>query len=473
MAVKLMVVKPMVAGVMAAGLMATVSLSSASTLGTPADGGITSSASDKAAAAFDAYLAWVRKDDGSPTGFLHAMKGLVRRGQPEWARQNLRRWWESCREWAKEAADDVCSDAKDLLDSLQETSAVAVDAGAAKEAPVSGQLAQSVVDAAVEERLRAPALWRAYRFIDVKPGKRLRQNPVRFPVPEGDAIFAAREGKRAVVVATSGDVDPRGEVSLGGYVVYLSEDGGTAWRGPFHTGMAEGFPFVLRDNGGARVFDGEVLQLPGDMREIDAATITFPPLHLAAKRARRNCVVRIALSALEKDTDGDGLPDLLEERLATDPQSADTDGDGVPDAWDAIPLQQDSTVSPDGRFVAAALRAPLAFTPAIVPHPGGELKIVSQRPTQAPTAWVWRRTHFFVDEPIVSAEQRVVSLSPKAFEAYAKKLGPIYPIRVTTLLSDGHRAIVQLSESWRGSTSLVEEQADGSFSVKLIRKWVS
>ena len=468
MAVKVVVVGPLVAGLLAA----LVSLSSASSPGTSADGGMTPAASDKAAA-FDAYLAWVRKHDSSNAGFLDAMKGLVRRGQAEWARRNLFRWVASCREWAKDSPEDICSDAQDLLDSLSETSAAAVDAGAAQEAASRGRRTQSAVDAAVEERLRAPALWHAYRFIDVQPGKRVRHNPLRLPVPQGEAAFAAREGKRAVVVATSDDVDPRGEVSVGGYVVYLSEDGGATWRGPFHTGLAEGFPFVLRDNGGARVFDGEVLQLPGDVREIDPATITFPPLHLSAKSSRRNCVVRIALSALEKDTDGDDLPDLLEERLATDPASADTDGDGVPDAWDAVPLQQDSMVSAEGRFVAAALRAPLAFAPAIVPQPGGELQIVSRGATQAPTAWVWRRTRFFVDEPILSAEQRVVSLSHKAFEAYAKKLGPIYPVRVTTLVSDGHRAIVELSESWRGSISLVEERADGSFSVTLIRTWVS
>lgn len=45
-----------------------------------------------------------------------------------------------------------------------------------------------------------------------------------------------------------------------------------------------------------------------------------------------------SLAALRKDSDGDGLPDVVEKRLGTDPLKADTDGDGIPDEQDANPL---------------------------------------------------------------------------------------------------------------------------------------
>jgi thrombospondin type 3 repeat protein len=35
-----------------------------------------------------------------------------------------------------------------------------------------------------------------------------------------------------------------------------------------------------------------------------------------------------------RDTDGDGVPDVVERRLGTDPNSRDTDGDGMPDGWE-------------------------------------------------------------------------------------------------------------------------------------------
>jgi hypothetical protein len=44
------------------------------------------------------------------------------------------------------------------------------------------------------------------------------------------------------------------------------------------------------------------------------------------------------LTELRKDSDHDGLTDLVEARLGTDPHRADTDGDGIPDSRDTNPL---------------------------------------------------------------------------------------------------------------------------------------
>jgi hypothetical protein len=55
------------------------------------------------------------------------------------------------------------------------------------------------------------------------------------------------------------------------------------------------------------------------------------------------CVVRSTLNfeELRKDSDGDGLPDAVEERLVTDPNNRDTDGDGIDDSKDLNPLCQE------------------------------------------------------------------------------------------------------------------------------------
>ena len=57
-------------------------------------------------------------------------------------------------------------------------------------------------------------------------------------------------------------------------------------------------------------------------------------------------------SRAEDDADGDGLTNLQEFQLGTDPLSADTDGDGMPDGWEIAhgldPLVNDANLDTDG-----------------------------------------------------------------------------------------------------------------------------
>jgi hypothetical protein len=48
--------------------------------------------------------------------------------------------------------------------------------------------------------------------------------------------------------------------------------------------------------------------------------------------------ISLTLADLRKDSDADGLPDLVEKRLGLDPHNPDTDGDGIKDGQDANPL---------------------------------------------------------------------------------------------------------------------------------------
>ena len=62
----------------------------------------------------------------------------------------------------------------------------------------------------------------------------------------------------------------------------------------------------------------------------------------------------------DTDSDGDGLPDLSEPLLGTDPAAADTDGDGVNDLADTAPTQAANPLTPTGPA------APFALTEAMV-----------------------------------------------------------------------------------------------------------
>jgi hypothetical protein len=66
--------------------------------------------------------------------------------------------------------------------------------------------------------------------------------------------------------------------------------------------------------------------------------------------------VSFTLSDLERDTDHDGLTDVEEVRLRTDPARADTDGDGVKDSEDMNPLVAKKELTAMQKIRQAAFR---------------------------------------------------------------------------------------------------------------------
>lgn len=78
------------------------------------------------------------------------------------------------------------------------------------------------------------------------------------------------------------------------------------------------------------------------------------PVHSKSRRIREVRRVEVRLARLTEDKDGDGLYDLEEQRLGTDPAKADTDGDGLVDGEDLNPLVPPQTVT-DERAIRQAL----------------------------------------------------------------------------------------------------------------------
>lgn len=65
---------------------------------------------------------------------------------------------------------------------------------------------------------------------------------------------------------------------------------------------------------------------------------------------------------LSQDSDGDGLTDVMEKRLGTDPQNADTDGDGLTDSEDRNPLARPRPlVTDEEKIMVASFEALYAF----------------------------------------------------------------------------------------------------------------
>jgi hypothetical protein len=72
-------------------------------------------------------------------------------------------------------------------------------------------------------------------------------------------------------------------------------------------------------------------------------------------------------ASIRRDMDGDGLTDLVEARLGTDPNRADTDGDGVPDALDPCPNSGKRLTGETEQIIAACVEARFFAEPWGVP----------------------------------------------------------------------------------------------------------
>lgn len=402
---------------------------------------------------FDAYVA-MRRDD-PPADPLAAAKLAAALGRPDVARDHLSWPLERCRSAKK---GERPANEKERVECEQILALVATLPEA--EPP-------STIDPELRRRLAEKPLAASYQEVPAPKGERRTGPNVDIPGACGRVLFTALEGERGLAALACRDLDPKGEVSMGGVVLYLSDERGKSWDGPFRTGFALGFPYYVRRDTAAPVFAGDVIQLPVDVREIDPDSITFPPVDLRAKRTARDRLVRIPLSLLRADQDGDGLADLVEERLATDPTKADTDGDGTPDGLDDAPLAKPAN-DPRVRFVAAVLREEKPRP--LVHEPGG-----SMFSTPAPEERVDRATRFVqASFPLGELPGRTIALDGAAWQLYRKKLGPVFPTKITVVTSpDGKRAVVDLDERWRAAVYLVEEKADGTMAVEQLTVWVT
>jgi hypothetical protein len=122
--------------------------------------------------------------------------------------------------------------------------------------------------------------------------------------------------------------------------LYYSSDGKT-WSKPLFTGLSISQESSLSDCK-VSVSGGKI-------------EITYDKAIDFGKSSQRE-KVSFTLSDLERDTDRDGLTDIEEVRLRTDPARADTDGDGVKDSEDMNPLVAKKKLTEMQKIRQAAFR---------------------------------------------------------------------------------------------------------------------
>jgi hypothetical protein len=197
-------------------------------------------------------------------------------------------------------------------------------------------------------------------------------------------------------------------------------------------------------------------------------------------------MLTIPFADLERDSDGDGLTDLAEERLVTDPANPDTDGDGLRDGDDPLPQVPWSGVMTDqSAALAAVLERVAGMKSGAIIHeigPSGGAK--GGRPLNEfmehmrHATLTDERTTFIVGERAAFASlatsRRAVVLTNHELELAHKKFGPMMPIDLSLFVLDheARRGYVIWDASWVGGTIELEKK-DGQWIAKDVGSWIT
>jgi hypothetical protein len=395
------------------------------------------------------------------------IKTLLRLGACEWARRDVAWMTKSCP--GEDYHPDYCSAVPGLRKDL--------------ETACPERKTPPALDVGLAARLHAPrlaffeerSLPREWRWVGRK--ERPEADASAHPALKDEAVvYVSPKASRMFAVSVSQDVDPRGEVSMGGYWLHLSDDSGEHWRGPFYMGFAHQYPYDVAPQSRAPAFDGDRLQLEVERREVDEKTITFPPVGLRAKNVRKDLYLSIDTAVFLKDSDGDGLTDLLEEKLLLDPQSRDTDGDGRPDGVDPLPLQASDPDPLDREAALVGLILPRVL--------GGDRPVQQSAAGPAEdskmsmpyTPFAGGRVVFLTGDAALphAAGLRAIAIPEMALATYNKKFGSTFPLSPLNVLynKERTRAQVEYSFGWRGGT-LALSFKDAHWVIDSESSWIS
>ncbi len=306
---------------------------------------------------------------------------------------------------------------------------------------------------------------------------RAREAPLR--LPDGfTAVRSEREGKRVVVIAVSDLYDESWGASAGGYWVLLSDEEGRRWRRPLYTGLRANLPYTVRARSVLPLLAGDRLQVEVEVEELGSFFASDSgPAELAPRQPRAGIYLEIPLAELERDSDGDGLTDLEEERLLTDPEDADTDRDGIGDGEDPMPtIAAADTPSPAAGAAAALLgyvlthgRQPPEQRPR-APR-GGCCDPAPSAPLGGRPVFVAGERPWFAG---LSPAHRLIVLTPEELETWRSKVTAPFFFTVELLVLDrpGRRACAVWAGANRGGTVALALNG-GDWQVEELVSWMS
>jgi hypothetical protein len=287
-------------------------------------------------------------------------------------------------------------------------------------------------------------------------------------------------GERWAAISLSPDVDPTGEIGQGGYWLHVSPDRGASWGPPLYLGLQQFQPYVVPSSSRLPMLKGAVLQLEVQVRELDEDSISFPPVALRSKRAVDDVYIERSIVELMRDSDRDGLTDLLEDKLRTDPRMADTDGDGLDDASDTLPgVSLKAPLRHDAEVVARIFEHVLGYDAGAIRlgvAADGKADLLANM-LPSPTRSM-RVTFLRADKAMFAGlllPSAVVVLDAADLAYLNARYGIHYPVRFPAPWFNKARtkAVVHWDAGWTGGTLFFSKQPNGTWKSEVVESWIT
>lgn len=120
-----------------------------------------------------------------------------------------------------------------------------------------------------------------------------------------------------------------------GYWFALSYDNGKTWK-KYYTGLAENCYYFFKRNSNIPLWkDSVTLQIESAI--VRQVTDVIHPTPATFETIQDSIAVQLDIRKIIKDSDNDGLTDIIENKMMLNPNSPDTDGDGITDGEDKNP----------------------------------------------------------------------------------------------------------------------------------------
>ncbi len=244
-------------------------------------------------------------------------------------------------------------------------------------------------------------------------------------------------------------------------------------------GLQQFYPYVVPAESRLPLLNGSTLQLEVQVRELDEDSITFPPVALRTKRTADDVYIERPLEELARDSDGDSLTDILEDKLRTNPRQADTDNDGLDDAIDTLPqISLKAPPHPNAALVAQVIEHILGYDRGAIRIGVGARKPEDLLKGIFADGRSARLTFLQADKRLFEGlllPAPVIVLDAADLEYLNARYGVHYPVSFPSLWSNkaGTKAVVRWSAGWTGGTLFFSKQKNGQWKSEVISSWIT